>query len=343
MQRRTIPLIALASIPFILAGCATATEPEAHEPTDVPAVSCGPIAFATIDDDAHRVGWYALSNNLIESEILTDFSVDYLALPALVQATGTGQYQMMQTSLAAVPRARANAGLDLRFIALGSGYGESGPVALFTREASGISSVEDLAGKTVGTTAFTAISTMEAQFVFAEEHGLNSALEGGDIRWVELDPPTLLNAVKRGDVDAAVLFYQAGWQAENDAELVKVAEINTAYSELLDGAIPFGSAIVAENEYIEENRECVAEFQRMAAESAEYAEQNYSDFAGKIAELTGADPEYIDYYWNQDEKNYLFYGGLEDDWVDSAQTFYDAMTEHGQYPEALNVEELAVR
>ncbi|WP_185972467.1 ABC transporter substrate-binding protein [Georgenia yuyongxinii] len=301
---------------------------------------CDPINFATIDDDAHRVGWYALSNGLIESDILTDFNVSYLALPALAQAAGTGEYQMMQASLAVVPFARANAGLDFRFLGFGSGYGGSGP-AFYVQADSDITSPEQFAGQTLGVQGFTSVFAREAQLVLAETYGLAFPIEGGDITWVELDPPTLLNAVKEGDIDGAVLAYQAAWLAQQDPALKNVGQLDAMYQEATDGSIPFGSAIIAENEYIEANSECVAEFQRMAAESNKYAEEHYTEFADEIVETTGVAPEYLEYYWATDE-NYMFYGGLEQEWVDSAQKFYDVMTEHGLYPEALKVEELIV-
>ncbi|MPV89302.1 hypothetical protein GB882_11550, partial [Georgenia ruanii] len=301
---------------------------------------CDPINFATIDDDAHRVGWYALTNGLIESDILTEFDVSYLALPALAQAAGTGEYQIMQASLAVVPFARASGGIDFRFLGFGSGYGGNGP-AFYVQADSDITSPEQFAGKTLGVQGFTSVFAREAQLVLAETYGLAFPLEGGDITWVELDPPTLLNAVKEGDVDGAVLAYQAGWLAEQDTALKNIGQLDALYSEATDGSVAFGSAIIAENEYIEANGECVAEFQRMAEESTKYAEEHYTEFADEIVEATGVSPEYLDYYWSTDE-NYMFYGGLDGEWVRSAQAFYDVMTEHGLYPESLDVEALVV-
>jgi ABC-type nitrate/sulfonate/bicarbonate transport system substrate-binding protein len=308
-------------------------------PTEAGEITCQPITMATLDDDSHRAQVYGIESGEVTSDIVTDIEVSYLQIPALVQATGSGQFDVLTTSLPGLVLAREASGLDLRIVALGGAH-NGGGMALYVPAGSDIQSPEDLSGATLGTFSFGSSSTLQAQLVFAEKYGLDFPLEGGEITWVELDPPTLLNALEQGDVDVAMLFYQSAWLADQSDDLRKVAQLDEDFAEIADGALAIGSAFVSEGPWVEDNLECVSEFQRMMDESIAYAETNIASFSGEIAEQSNVPAEFVEYWW--EPENYVFIGVPDDESTAWVQTFYDLAHEHGAIPVSPDVEELVV-
>jgi len=323
-------LVAASVLGFLVSGCSedsTGSE------------GCESISLATLDDASHRAAMYAIESGKVESDAVAKVQVDYLQIPALIQATGSGQYDVLSTSLPGLILAREASGQDLRIVGFGGAH-TGGGMAIYVREGSGITSIADLEGKTLGTFSFGSSTTVQTQMVLAEKYGLDYPLEGGDIEWVELDPPTLLNAVQQGDVDAAMLFYQASWQADQDQDLVKIAQIDEDYTEIANGARPVTSVFIADSSFTDDS-ECADALQSMLASSADYAEEHIAEFAPEIAELTGADPEFVAYSWQPE--NYLFGGGVDDEWIDWAEEFYDLAIEHNAIPVEADATELVYK
>ncbi|MDT0183947.1 MqnA/MqnD/SBP family protein [Microbacterium sp. ARD31] len=292
-----------------------------------------------LDDDSQRSAFYAIENGLVESDIVPGIEVNYLQIPALIQASGTDQFNYTQTSLNGVVLARENGGLDLRVVAYALAH-SGGGLAIYTREDSDISSPADLTGHTLATPSFGSTGTLEAQLVLADKYDLDAALEGGAVSWVELDPPTTLNALKSGDIDAALMWHQGGWNASNDPELTKIAAIDQDFKEIANGAWPIGVAVVANGEFVDANLECVNEFQRMYAESVAYAEENHADFAEEISATSGVPVEFIDYWW--DDSHYMYGGVVDDEWLGYADEFYKLAADQGFIPVYPDVDEITV-
>jgi NitT/TauT family transport system substrate-binding protein len=319
-------LFAVPLLVPLLVACGSDDEPGAEADA-----SCETVTVATLDDDSHRAAMYAIDEGLVTSDVVKDVELEYLQIPALIQATAGGQYDVISTSLPGVLLARQASGQDLRIVGYGAVQAGEG-MAIYVKEGSDISSPEDLAGRTLGVPSFGASTTMQTQMVLAEGYDLAFPLEGGDISWVELDPPTLLNAVQKGDVDAALLFYQAAWEADRAGGLAKIAQVDQEYSELAGGTLPIGSVFVADGEQIDANPECMEAFQALLEESADYAESNIADFAGEIAEVSGVDAEYVTYWW--DPAHYQFAGAPDAEWNESAEQFYELAVDNGVIPEA---------
>jgi len=308
--------------------------PEASAEAD-----CGTAKLAGLDDDSHRAAFYALENGLVESDVVPDVEVSYLQIPALIQATSSGQFDYVMTSLPGLVNAREAGGLDLRAVAYSLAHTGAG-ISVYAKEGSGIESPADLVGKRVSIASFGSSATQQAQIVFEGEYGLNADLEGGDLTWVELDPPTQLNALAQGDIDAAILWHQAGWIASNDEDIANIAHIDVEYKDLANGAWPIGSAFVADGAYVDANGECVAAFQELLAESVAYAEANHEEFADEIAEQTGVSPDFINFWWQSD--HYQFGGVADETWLGYAEEFYTAAFDLGLIPINPDVNEITV-
>jgi ABC-type nitrate/sulfonate/bicarbonate transport system substrate-binding protein len=322
--RRFIAILASAGLAAVaLAGCAGGDQPAASgEPGG--AESCGTVSLGGLDDDTGRLAYYALDNDLIESDLIDDVEVNYLQIPALIQASQTGQFDYVMISLQGVVQAR-DAGLDKRVAAFAIGHTGAG-LALYAQADSPVESGADVAGLTIATPSFGATATQEAQIVLAEEYGIDASLEGGEVTWTELDPPTMLNALEQGDIDLALLWNQGGWLASQNPDIKVVEQLDVAYEEM-SGSWPIGSVIVADGEAIDASPECAAEFQRMLAESVAYAEENAADLAPEISEASGVPAEYIEFWW--DPAHYQFGGVIDETWTGWAETFYELAAEHG--------------
>lgn len=323
---------------FALAGC---TSPPAAAPSEGANgdLVCEPMSLAGLDDDSHRAAFWALENDLVTSDAIPSITVSYLQIPALIQATGASEYDVIMTSLPGVVLANERGGLDLRIAALSLAH-SGGGLSLYGKKDSGIETAADLAGKTVATPSFGSTGTQEAQMVLAEKYGLDFALEGGDITWVELDPPTILNALEKGDIDAGLLWHQAGWLADRNPEMKKIAQLDVEFKEIANGAWPIGAAFVVQGEYVDANLECVNEFQDMLEESVEYAKNNVTEFSQELAAQTGVPAEFIEFWW--EPENYMFGGVVNDEWVGYAREFYELAAEYGSIPVNPDLDKLII-
>lgn len=332
-------LLALGCTVGVAALLTACTSGESTTPTSSAGAECAPATLAGLDDDSHRAAFYALENGLVESDVVPSVEVSYLQIPALIQATSSGQFDYVMTSLPGVVNAREAGGVDLRAVAYSLAHTGAG-LAIYVKADSGIESPEDLAGKRVSIASFGSTATQEAQIVLEDKYGLNAALEGGDFTWVELDPPTQLNALEQGDIDASILWHQAGWIASNDEGLDNIAQLDVDFSELANGAWPIGSAFVASGEFVDANPECVAAFQTLLADSVAYAEENHEEFADEIADETGISADFINFWWQPE--NYQFGGVADETWLGYAREFYSLAYDHGFIPVNPDLAEITV-
>jgi ABC-type nitrate/sulfonate/bicarbonate transport system substrate-binding protein len=300
--------------------------------------SCDDFTFAALDDDSHRAAYYGLETGEVASDLLGDLKIDYLQIPALIQATGAGIYDVLPTSLPALIRAREEGGIDLRVAGMIQAQ-LGGGIKTYVPADSPLESGSDLAGHTVGVVSFGSSVMPVSQYVYAEKYGLDSSLEGGEIDFVELDPSTLLAALKKGDVDAAILFHQAGWAASQDESLRVLVADDVEYNELT-GAWPVGGLYVVEPDTAENKAKCVAEFQRVVSESVAYAKAHVTDFSDEISAETGVDAAFIEYWW--DGQSYDFGATVDEEWVGWATTYYTEMAEAGLLPEAPDFDDMII-
>lgn len=300
--------------------------------------TCEPVTLVGLDDGSQRSAYYALVNDKVTSEVIPDVEVNFLTIPAAIQATQTGQYDFINTSLQGAVLAN-QAGLDLRVAAFILAH-TGGGLSLYARSDSGITSPKGLAGKTIATPSFGSTGTVETQMVLAETYGLDFALEGGEVTWTELDPPTQLNALRAGDIDAALLWNQSKYLADQDPELTNIAQLDEDFRKMTGGAWPIGAAVVAKGDYVAANPRCVSEMQRMLTESVDYAAANIADFAQEVATQSGEPVEYIETYW--DPKNYTFGGKVDAEWRGYADAFYSRAANYGVISAPPDLDELVV-
>lgn len=319
-----------------LAGCSAGAPPTASPGAGV---ECAQASIAVLDDDAQRTALYAIEQGIVTSDLIPSVKVSFLQIPALIQASGSGQFNYVQSSLNGLVLARENGGADLRIVAFVNAN-TGGGLAMFTRKGSDIESPADLEGKTLATPGFGSAGTVMGQIVLDEKYGIDANLEGGSITWVELDPATMLNALKAGDIDAMMVAQQGAWIASNDPDLTTLTQVDQDFYEIADEAWPIGAVVVADGEFVDANLDCVNEFQRMLRESVDYATENHSEYEQEIADVSGVPAAYIDYWWQDD--HYRYGGVVDDEWKGWASEFYRLAYEHGLIPVDQDVDEITV-
>lgn len=336
-KRLTVPLLLGAVLS--VAGCSGSADPGGSE-TVAPAGSapCQKVSLVGQDDPIFRSAYYALEQDKVKSDLIPDVEVQYLSIPAAIQATQSGAFDFIGTSLQGVVLARQS-GLDLRIAAFLLAH-TGGGLSFYVRSDSGINTAKDLVGRTVATPSLGSTGTTEAQIVLAEKYGLQFALEGGDLTWTELDPPTQLNALKNGDIDAALMWNQAKYRADQDPSLRNLAQLDADYKEVT-GSFPIGVAVVAKGDYVDANPKCAAEMQNLIAESATYFKENIDSLAPEVAAQTRDDVEYIKEWW--DPTNYVFGGEADATWRGYADAYYSRAAKYGIIPAQPNLDEIVIK
>ena len=304
--------------------------------SDASAQSCATYKVAVLDDASHHAGLWAIEQGKVSSDRIDDVEVTYLQIPALIQATGTDQYDSVEAPMVAIPQINARGG-DLQIQAFAVGHTGDG-THTWVKADSDINSPADLKGKTVGIQALGSTLYYGTQHVYQEKYGLDAAQENGDIKWTELDPPTMMGALKAGHIDAAVLSFEGDWRAAQDQGLRPIDELELSYHELT-GSNATNAVFSVASAKVENSEDCVREFQRMLLESSAYAKDNIAEVAPVIAEEQGVSQEYIEFWWTSGNFEFV---GMDEEWISRGQSVVDVAASLGVIPDAIVVESISV-
>lgn len=298
---------------------------------------CGTFSAAVLDEDSHRMIFHAMQEGVVESELISDVDLNFLQIPGLIQATGTDQYDIVQTSLVGIPRAR-EAGADLRLVAptlVQAGEGSR----VFVRADSDIQDAHDLKGRTLGVPSLGSTAATLMRLALIEGFGIDAVLEDGEIEFVELAPQPLVGALDQGNVDAALLYHRAGFEARDNDSLRVLFNVDDEY-EAVAGALPISAGLVALGSQVDGREECYVEFRRLMTESRDYAIENDEEVAEQVAEEHGSDAEFlVDWIRNQ----YDFAGTLEPQYLEMVEALWEIAHRNGEIPSVPDIEEILVR
>lgn len=296
--------------------------------------ACESLSVALLDEDSHRLALYAIDEGIVESDLIGDVELNFLQIPGLIQATGTDQFDVVQTSLVGFAKAR-EAGVDLRLIAPAL-VQKGDAAAVMVSAESGIEDASDLTGKVLGVPSLGSTAATIMRLVLIEGFGLDAPLEGGDIQFVEFAPSQLVGALSQGDIDAALLYHRAGYEARTNDEFEVLFDVGDQYNEIT-GTQPISSAFVMLAEQLEENRDCILEFRRMLGESVAYAEENTQEVAEAVAATSDSDADFlVDWVNNQ----YDFAGTAEPEYLEMVETIWQLAFENDEIPAVPEMDEV---
>jgi len=254
------------------------------------------VTYAYLLDPAFDAVVWAIKNGKVKSDLI-DLEVSGLLIPQLLQATSTKQFDVVMTAVIGVPAAAAR-GLDLRILSAAlhaSPVGEGGGV--WVKKDSPIKSVAALKGKTLASYGLRSTGYMFVREAMRRKFGLNMALEGGDVRQVEVQAPNLPAALATGQADAASLIHSQAWRAMQSGDFVNICETGQILNEYYG---PLVSAInVSYPERLAARPEAFAEFNRMFKASSAYALSNRDEVFGAMAKQANIERKFFDWWFDK--------------------------------------------
>ena len=257
----------------------------------IPASAQTTVKFGYLADPSHEAVMWALKNGKVTSDKIR-VEATPLNISALIQATAARSYDVIQTAAVAIPRARAR-GLDLRIVAAGLRYHGSGEGAgIWVKKGSPIKSAADLKGKKLGVYSLGSAGITLIRIALADVHGLNVAVRGGDLEFVEMPAPALPAALASGRIDAATLIHAQAFKAAQNDEFVAITQ--TAGDLTKKFGVRMVSAVLAGyGDKLDADPETYKEFLRVLRASAQYALKNQSEVFPAVAKATNTDAAFF--------------------------------------------------
>src|SRR6476646_3308264 len=282
------------------------------------------VTYAYLLDPAYDAVTWAMSNGKVTSDLI-EVEARGLAIPQLIQATSAKQYDVIMTAVIAVPPAQAR-GLELRVLSTAlqqAPAGEGG--GIWVKSDSPIKDPKDLKGKTLGSYALRSTGYTQVRLALIRKYGLDAALEGGDIKQVEIQAPNLPGALAAGQIDAATLIHSQAFRAKKSGEFHPIAETGRDNIEVY--GTRFISALnVSYPERLAQRPDAFKEFNRMFRESVRYALAHRDEVFGAVGKQTNLPPEFFTWWF---EKSSDVPGTFDESHAKIIMKFYELSKEIG--------------
>ncbi len=283
------------------------------------------VTYAYQLDPTFDAAMWALKNGKVKSDKI-DVELNSLTIPALIQATLTKQYDVIQSDTIAVPRS-ATRGLNLMIMSTAIRYSPKGVGHnIYVRADSPYKSVTDLKGKKIGVPSLGSAGFHMLRMWMEEQYKVNADVAAGDFQFVETAPSALITGLETNRFDAGTMLYSQAYRAREDKSFRAVATPARSMYELW-GVQMIPSVNVAYPEKVAQRPEAYKEFNRLLRASVEYMQKNpdevfgavaaeskvspdffkmvFSDFAEIPADITDADIKAIDKLWELSAKRGL--------------------------------------
>ncbi|HEX3939545.1 MAG TPA: MqnA/MqnD/SBP family protein [Xanthobacteraceae bacterium] len=285
------------------------------------------VTYAYLLDPAYDAVTWAMSNGKVTSDLI-DVDARGLAIPQLIQATSAKQYDVIMTAVIAVPPAQAH-GLELRVLATALQQAAAGEGAgIWVKSDSPIKDPKELKGKTLGSYALRSTGYTQVRLALIHKYGLNAALEGGDLRQVEIQAPNLPGALAAGQIDAATLIHSQAFRAQKSGEFRVIAE--TGRDNIETFGMRFISALnVSYPERLAQRPDAFKEFDRMFRDSAQYALAHRDEVFGAVGKKNNLPPEFFSWWF---DKSSDVPGTFTEEHATIVMKFYDLSKGIGMIP-----------
>ena len=282
------------------------------------------VTYAYLLDPAYDAVTWAMSNGKITSDKIT-VEARGLAIPQLIQATSAKQYDVIMTAVIALPPAAAR-GLELKVLSNALQQSPRGEGAgIWVKSDSPLKDPKELKGKTLGSYALRSTGYTQVRLAMIKKYGLNAALEGGDVKQVEIQAPNLPGALAAGQIDAATLIHSQAYRALKSGEFRPIAE--TGRDNIEAFGMRFISALnVSYPERLAQRPEAFREFNRMFRESVRYALANRKEVFEAVGKQTNLPPDFFEWWF---EKSSDVPGTFDDSHAQIINKFYELSKEIG--------------
>jgi NitT/TauT family transport system substrate-binding protein len=293
------------------------------------------VTYAYLLDPAYDAVTWAMSNGKVSSELIT-VEARGLAIPQLIQATSAKQYDVIMTAVIAIPPAAAR-GLELRVLSTALQQSSKGEGAgVWVKSDSPFKNPQELKGKSLGSYALRSTGYTQVRLALIKKYGLNAALEGGDLKQVEIQAPNLPGALAAGQIDAATLIHSQAYRALKSGEFRPIAE--TGRDNIEAFGMRFISALnVSYPERLAQRPEAFKEFNRMFRDSARYALAHGDEVFAAVGKQTNLPTDFFNWWF---EKSSDVPGTFEESHAQIINKFYELSKEIGMiqsYPDIRTV------
>ena len=284
MKRRTV--LKLMAAPALL----TLTRPGLAQARDK-------VTYAYLLDPAYDAVTWAMTNGKVTSDLIT-VEARGLAIPQLIQATSAKQFDVIMTAVIALPPAAAR-GLELRIMSTALQQAAAGEGAgVWVKKDSAIQRPQDLKGKALGSYGLRSTGYTQVRLALIHKYGLNAALEGGDLKQLEIQAPNLPAALAAGRIDAATLIHSQAFRALKSGEFRPIAETGRDNIEIY--GMRFISALnVAYPERLAQRPDAFREFNRMFRDSVRYALAHRDEVFGAVGAQNNLPPEFFTWWFEK--------------------------------------------
>ena len=284
MKRRTV--LKLMAAPALL----TLTRPGLAQARDK-------VTYAYLLDPAYDAVTWAMTNGKVTSDLIT-VEARGLAIPQLIQATSAKQFDVIMTAVIALPPAAAR-GLELRIMSTALQQAAAGEGAgIWVKKDSAIQRPQELKGKALGSYGLRSTGYTQVRLALIHKYGLNAALEGGDLKQLEIQAPNLPAALAAGRIDAATLIHSQAFRALKSGEFRPIAETGRDNIEIY--GMRFISALnVAYPERLAQRPDAFREFNRMFRDSVRYALAHRDEVFGAVGAQNNLPPEFFTWWFEK--------------------------------------------
>lgn len=270
-------LIALA---LLVAACAPAPAAPVQRTT---------LEVAYADDPSRHALLWAIVNGKVTSPTV-DVKVSFLPLAQIIPAANTKQYDALEASPLAVPRAP---GAEPGFLILSNGLVNISSTALMTGK-DGPSSPAQLKGKTVGLASLGGTFVLETRYVLQKAHGLNTDLRTGEVKFSETPVEATATLLKDNKLDAAIVAQLAYYRLRNSPDHRLLANVTEEFTRL-SGHRPVNSVVVTYREKADAKKAALGELQKMLASSRAYLLANKAEVFKDVAAKRSVDQAFLEW------------------------------------------------
>lgn len=263
----------------------------------LPSAAKEKITYGYLLDPSHEAVMYGITAGKVTSDKI-EVEAKTLQVPALIQATGTKQFDVIETAIPSIALA-GERGLKLVVVSTALRMHKEGEGAdIWVKADSPIKSPKDLKGKTLAVYALGGSGITLTRIVLNKLYGYNVALDGGDLKFVELPAPGIPGALITGRADAGVLIHAQAFAADRGKDLRAIGAGQKEMTQVL-GARPLTAVNVSYPEKLAARPEAFKEFNRMLRESAKYALANKAEVFAAVAKKYNIDAAFFEVWFGR--------------------------------------------
>ena len=249
------------------------------------------ITVAHLLDPSHDAAFWAINHGKV-SEPGIRIEAKGLAIPALIQSTVSKKYDVIQTAVMAIPRAKSK-GLDLQVLATGlRSHNKAHSGDVWVKQDSPIRNADDLKGRKIGVYSLQSTGITLIRIALWKKYGHNVSFQGGDSEWVQVPAPSIPAALASDRIDAGTLIHAQAYKAIRSGEFRSVVPAAKDNVEIF--GIPTVAAVyVGYPDKLAARPEAFKAFTRLFKASVQYALDHPDEVFTAVGEEKDIDPAFF--------------------------------------------------